>query len=239
MRIVLTNDDGFDAPGIAALEEASRDLGEIIVVAPEAGHSGCGHRVTTDRPLAVRKLGSQRFAVDGTPADCTRVALTELARDASIVLAGINAGGNMGIDVYMSGTVAAAREAVFLGVPAIALSQYHGGESGIDWTRSADWARAAIEALLAEDAVTSSPARLSSVNFPNLPAGATRPEIVRCALDINPMRVSYRAVEIKDQDGQQSYRYEGDYHKRPRAPDTDVERCMGGRITITELNLLG
>jgi hypothetical protein len=117
MKLLLTNDDGIDAPGLAALAAAAEQLGEAVVVAPLEGHSGCGHRVTTDEELTILGRGVSRFAVDGTPADCVRVALHSLAPEASHVLAGINAGGNLGADVWISGTVAAVREAVWLLAP--------------------------------------------------------------------------------------------------------------------------
>src|SRR5437899_2952958 len=104
MRLLLTNDDGLHAPGLAALEEAAAGLGELFVVAPSDAFSGCGHRVTTDGPLRVRQLGPHRFAVDGTPADCVRLALHGLVPTPDRVLSGVNAGGNLGADVHHSGT---------------------------------------------------------------------------------------------------------------------------------------
>src|SRR5262245_53768028 len=123
MKLLLTNDDGIDAPGLRALLAAAQPLGEPVVVAPARAHSGCSHRVTTDGPfrVAARPDG---FAVEGTPADCVRVALHDVAPDIAWVLSGINAGGNLGADVYHSGTVAAVREAVLHGLPGVALSQY-------------------------------------------------------------------------------------------------------------------
>ena len=127
MILLLTNDDGIDAPGLTALETACRGWARrVLVVAPKDPHSGCGHRETTDRPLVLEQVGLDRFHVDGTPADCVRLALTTLLRPAGggdaggdpldrpqvdWVLSGINAGGNLGVDIHHSGTVAAAREA--------------------------------------------------------------------------------------------------------------------------------
>src|SRR5262249_26291514 len=124
MRFLLTNDDGVDAPGLKVLFVAAEPLGDAVVVAPAEHHSGCSHQVTTRQPLRVAEHAARRFAVDGTPADCVRVALHALAPAAEWVLSGINAGGNLGADVYVSGTVAAAREAVLHGRPAVAVSQY-------------------------------------------------------------------------------------------------------------------
>src|SRR5262249_20550980 len=124
MHFLLTNDDGIDAPGLQALFQAVQPFAESIVVAPASALSGCSHRVTTDGPIRIDKRAANRFAVDGTPADCVRVGLHALAKDVDWVLSGINAGGNLGADVHHSGTVAAVREAVLHGKPGIALSQY-------------------------------------------------------------------------------------------------------------------
>ena len=99
MQIVITNDDGIDTPGLAALEHAARGLGDLVVIAPVAENSNCGHRVTTHAGLRVEQRGPARFAIHGTPADCVRLALHHLASDAGAVLSGINHGGNLGADV--------------------------------------------------------------------------------------------------------------------------------------------
>ncbi len=131
--LVLTNDDGIDAPGLDALREAVSGLGHVMAVAPAGPQSGCGHAVTTHRPIWHEARGLGQFAVEGTPADCVRLALHHLAPEASWFLSGINAGGNLGVDVYHSGTVAGAREAVLHGRPAIAVSQYIAKGRPIDW----------------------------------------------------------------------------------------------------------
>jgi 5'-nucleotidase len=122
--LLLTNDDGIDAPGIAALAEAVEGLGVRKVVAPFGPYSGCGHVVTTHKPLVVTTRPDGRHAVEGTPADCVRLALHHLEPAFDWVVSGINAGGNLGTDVHHSGTVAAVREAVIHGRPGIAVSQY-------------------------------------------------------------------------------------------------------------------
>src|SRR5262245_55181854 len=105
MKFLISNDDGIDAPGLAALGDATSALGDPIVVAPLSAHSGCSHRVTTGQPLCVYRRADNVFAIDGTPADCIRVALHEIAAEADWILAGVNAGGNLGADVFYSGTV--------------------------------------------------------------------------------------------------------------------------------------
>src|SRR2546421_8158247 len=120
MKLLLTNDDGIDALGLAALAEVAAAHGTLTWVAPHAHLSGCGHRVTTSEPIKLMNKGVQRWAIDGTPADCVRVALAKLAPDVAWVLSGMNHGGNLGADVYISGTVAAVREAALHGRRAIA-----------------------------------------------------------------------------------------------------------------------
>src|SRR5262249_34579391 len=100
MHLLLTNDDGFDAPGLRALLAAVEGAGDITVLAPAECHSGCGHRVTTDAPVHVRAVERNRHVIAGTPADCVRLGLDALAVDATYILSGINAGGNLGADVY-------------------------------------------------------------------------------------------------------------------------------------------
>src|SRR5438876_12248711 len=140
MKLLLTNDDGIDAEGLAALADAAAPLGTILCVAPESHHSGCGHRVTTDRPLRLCRLGESRWSLDGTPADCVRVALAHVAADVDWVLSAVNHGGNLGVDVFHSGTVAAVREAALHGKPGIALSHYRRrGTEVPDWARVAAW----------------------------------------------------------------------------------------------------
>ena len=122
MRLLLTNDDGIDAAGLHALLNAVRELGEPVVVAPAGPQSGVSHAVTTGTAVRVDPRNEGRFAVHGTPADCVRVGLHRLCPDAKLVLSGINHGGNLGADVYYSGTVAAVREGVIHGWPGIAIS---------------------------------------------------------------------------------------------------------------------
>jgi len=226
MRLLLTNDDGIDAPGLQALLAAAQPLGEPVVVAPAVGHSGCGHRVTTDGPIRMWRRPSG-FAVEGTPADCVRVALHDLAADAAWVLAGINAGGNLGADVYHSGTVAAVREAVLHGVPGIAVSHYKKRGQEFDWPRAARW----VEALL-RDLTTRprQPGLFWNVNLPHPEPGAADPDVVFCPLDPAPLPLDFR------RDGD-LWHYAGDYHNRRRAPGADVDVCFRGHIAVTRIEM--
>jgi 5'-nucleotidase len=227
MKFLLTNDDGIDAPGLHALREAAESLGRVEIVAPVEVHSGCSHKVTTHRPILVELRGNGRLAVDGTPADCVRVALHRFAPDFDWVLSGINAGGNLGADVYLSGTVAAVRESVLHGRPGIAVSYYRTKDLDFDWPRAGRWVRRLLPELLAQPW---SPGVYWNVNLPHLPPDAPDPVVVRCRLDSHPLPLSFR------DDGGKLF-YDGNYHSRRRALGCDVDVCFSGRIAVTRLNL--
>jgi 5'-nucleotidase len=121
--VLVTNDDGINAPGLAALAEALAPLGDVYVVAPEREQSTVGHALTLHRPLRVDRLAERRFAVNGTPSDCVNLAvLGLLPAEPTLVVSGINHGSNLGDDVTYSGTVSAAMEGTLLGIPSIAVS---------------------------------------------------------------------------------------------------------------------
>lgn len=123
MRILLSNDDGVQAPGITALARALSTVAEVYVVAPDRDRSGASNSLTLDRPLRLHQLSDRVYSVNGTPTDCVHLAITGLLdQPPDMVIAGVNAGANMGDDVLYSGTVAAAMEGRFLGYPAIAVS---------------------------------------------------------------------------------------------------------------------
>ncbi|MGH7787734.1 MAG: 5'/3'-nucleotidase SurE [Candidatus Binatia bacterium] len=227
VQLVLTNDDGIDAPGLAALEAAADSAGELVVVAPAGAQSGVGHQITTHAPIQVDALAPRRLRVAGTPADCARIALTTIAPHAAWLLSGINRGGNLGADVYTSGTVAAAREAALLGYRAIALSQYVARERALDWELTVRRVAAVLALLLARPL---EPGHFWNVNLPHPPGDETVLPIVFCGLDTRPHGVRYR------RDGDR-YTYVGDYHERPRHPGRDVDVCMGGRIAVTKVTL--
>src|SRR5579863_10562732 len=149
LRILVTNDDGWDAPGLAILKSLAAELGDVYVLAPRDPHSYTGHRVTEDSSLLLAETAPHEFTLAGTPADCVRVALTAVFQDIDWVFSGINRGGNLGSDLFTSGTVAAAREAAFLGKPAIAISQYIRRGQVPDWKRSRDLTLPVLEQLLA------------------------------------------------------------------------------------------
>ena len=127
--VVLTNDDGIHAAGLAALEKALAELGEVYVIAPEREQSACGHALTLHRPLRPLPLGERRYSVNGTPSDCVNLSvLGFLPETPVLVVSGINHGANLGDDVTYSGTVSAAMEGTILGVPSIAVSLVDGGD---------------------------------------------------------------------------------------------------------------
>ena len=146
MRVLVSNDDGVEAPGIRVLAEGLRAAGhEVTVVAPDRDRSGASNSLTLDSPIRVREIGERVWRVGGTPTDCVHLALTGLlAEDPDIVVSGINSAANLGDDVIYSGTVAAAMEGRFLGLPAIAMSLVTGESSARNYGTAA---RAGVEAL--------------------------------------------------------------------------------------------
>jgi 5'-nucleotidase len=226
LKIVLTNDDGFDAPGLDALFHCVMPLSDINIVAPQKAQSGIAHRVTTRTPIRVNQFGQNRYSVDGTPADCSRIALKEIASDADWLISGINAGANLGSDVYNSGTVAAAREAAILGYPAIAISQYISKEQELDWAVTGHHAGAVIKMLLDRELT---PGHFWNVNLPHPIRTESTLAYQFCGLDTNPHKYAYR------KNGNELI-YTGTIHERPRDPGKDVAVCFDERqIAITRL----
>jgi 5'-nucleotidase len=230
-QLLLTNDDGVDAAGLAALRAVAREISSQppITVAPEECHSGAGHRVTTLGPLRVGRRDEQIFTTSGTPADCVRLALGAVAPDVDWILAGINHGGNLGADVFMSGTVAAVREGVLHGKPGIATSHYHRkGVDPLDWNRAARWLTPIVRDLISRPWT---PGTFWNVNLPHVAADAPAPRIVHCDLDPSPLQLRFRPEEGG------AYHYAGDYHQRPRVPGSDVDHCFQGAITVSLVRL--
>ena len=174
MKILICNDDGYQAPGIVALYEALKDLGDVAVVAPEVNNSAKANALTLHSPMYVHEAANGFRFINGTPADCMHIALTGLlGYRPDLVVSGINNGANMGDDTIYSGTVGAAMEAYLFGIPAIAFSQTEKGWGYIDV--AAQRARAMVQQLmpslevLAEGAQPAVPPWLLNVNIPNLP----------------------------------------------------------------------
>jgi 5'-nucleotidase len=226
MHILITNDDGIAAPGLAALIEAASRLGEVTVVAPVDHKSGCSHAATTDEPLRVIEQAPRRLAVTGTPVDCVRLALMHLAPAIDLVLSGVNDGGNLGVDLFMSGTVAAVREGALLGRPGVALSQYRRRGRAADWVKSSRWTAAALEAVFDQ---AYEPRTFWNVNLPDSDTVDTPPVII-CRPNPEPLPIRYEPA-----DG--AWHYRGDYHARPRLADCDVGICFGGNIAASRVSL--
>jgi 5'-nucleotidase len=229
MTYILTNDDGIDAPGIAALRDAvvQHGIHNTVMVAPNGQLSGCSHQLTRSRPLTIERRSEQAIAIDGTPADCTRVAASYLYPDTRFVLSGINAGGNMGADIYVSGTVAAVREAALLRIPGIAFSQY------IKKGHPIDWAIATRLTLRVLKELTHHPWKEGTfwnVNLPAVAPGDPDPDLVFCELCTQPLPLDHEC------DGT-TFQYVGDYYLRPRTANADVEVCFSGHIAVTQLRL--
>ena len=188
--------------------------------------SGCSHRITADGPLTIREVAPGRFSLTGTPADCVRIGLLHIAPDAKLVLSGINLGGNVGMDVTLSGTVAAAREAALHGWNAIAFSYYRARGHRFDWPKATKWATAILRRLIEAPPEARS---FWNVNFPGIDA-VQMPEVVTCNVDPLPLPLNYHRSE--DQ-----FHYATDYHDRARTPGHDVDVCFSGKITISRVRL--
>jgi len=227
--LVLTNDDGIDAPGIRALETALDGLGESVIVAPDGPYSGCSHTMNRGGAISIEQRAKGEYAIGGTPADCSRVALSHLYPEADWVLSGINAGGNMGADVYLSGTVAAVREAALLRRPGIAVSQYRYQNQPYDWGRASRLTAKVLAKLMAEKPVEG---QFWNVNLPAPPlaGGADDPDMVMCDRCTQPLPTEF----VVDEAG---FRYAGAYEERPRDLGKDVDVCLGGRISIVRIQL--
>ncbi|MEM1186101.1 MAG: 5'/3'-nucleotidase SurE [Planctomycetota bacterium] len=252
MKALLTNDDGIRAPGIRALYGAIRDrFEELRVVAPMTVQSATSHGVTFDQPLMTREV---RFApdidpeltgvaVDGRPADCTKLALTNLWPEAhgdgtrpDLVVSGMNMGANVGINVIYSGTVAAAIEAAFLGVPAIAVS-LHLGKGTADYDAAARHARNAIDAILESGPLD--PHACISINVPRceVEEGDARFEprpLALCPMNTHGLVDSY-AKRVSPAGGEYYWSTGSGLNFRGADPGTDVEALFERRITVTTL----
>ena len=229
MNVLITNDDGIDAPGIRALEQALD--GTVYVVAPDQERSECGHSVDTKTKIQVEQRGARRWAVFGRPADCVRLALSQLVSDVRFdwVCSGVNQGGNLGVDQFISGTVAAAREAAIHGLPSVAFSHYLRRGVALDWDRVSVWTQRVFEQLRREGPV---PSGIWNVNFPSIaPEVSVFPETVFCSTSIRPLPLAFEG------DAETGFRYSGAYSDRDREPESDVAVCFGGAISITRQRL--
>lgn len=240
MKILVTNDDGWEADGIKSLLDVAQAFGDCFLVGPKDHQSGISHQLTLHRPVELAQQSAQVYWVDGTPADCVRIGLTHLAEQLGhpfdLVLSGINNGGNLGADVYVSGTVAAVREAALFGVKAIALSQHRlRFKEQFDWTHSRSVAKKALEHCFATSKTNVQPRQWINVNLPDLADHETLPEfqiVDPCQLDPNPLPTTY-AVESNPDTKSTMLTYAGKYRERPRSAGSDIETCLGGNVSVT------
>ncbi len=243
MRILLTNDDGIDAPGIAALFEAVKGLGEVRVVAPADHQSATSHGITFHHPLMVREVeprpGMRGTAVEGRPADCVKLGARALWQEwygagarPDLVISGMNAGANVGINVIYSGTVGAAVEGAFLGIPSIAVSLHLGDRSRTNFARAAQIARAAIDRILEHPLDAH---RVMNVNVPRTEApDAPMPPIRVVKMNVAAGIDGYERRTTPD--GRTYYWPDGNgmefFHT---AEGSDVEALMERAVTVTPL----
>jgi len=226
LKIVLTNDDGIDAAGLQMLHQCVGNRGEVVIVAPDRPQSGIAHRVTTRSALRVEQMDTDKFSVEGTPADCARLAVKKLAPDAAWLVAGINPGANLGSDIYNSGTVAAAREAAILGIRSIAISQYIARDQEVNWELTGYHAGLVLKMLMAKDLAKS---HFWNVNLPHPLVKGAEVAFKFCGLDTNPHKYDFF---IHDNE----YSYSGSIHERPRDPGADVAVCFDEKkIAITRI----
>jgi 5'-nucleotidase len=233
-RILVSNDDGINAPGLKLLAKIARALcREVWVVAPEREQSGASHSLTLDRPLRVRRLGARRYAVDGTPTDCVLLAVKTIMRDKrpTLMLSGVNAGANLGEDVTYSGTVAAAMEATLLGLPAIAFSQHYAERRQIPWATAGAHAAEVIRRLTAQ---RWPPDTLINVNFPAMAAGAVQGMV---ATRQGRRKIGEGVVERVDPRGRPYYWIGPIREEWPDMPGTDLEAVTAGKVSITPICL--
>jgi len=230
VRILVSNDDGYFAPGITLLAEALKSLGEVTVVAPERDRSGASNSLTLDRPLSVRRAPSGFFFVNGTPTDCVHIAVTGLLDFMpDVVVSGVNFGANMGDDTIYSGTVAAATEGFLLGIPSMALSL--ASKEGRNFEAAIGVALQMVERL--GRAPFGEPV-LRNVNIPDRPAGELR------GIEVTRLGKRHKAepvVKITTPRGEPAYWIGPAGGAADAGPGTDFHAVENARVSVTPLRL--
>ncbi|MEY2729658.1 MAG: 5'/3'-nucleotidase SurE [Betaproteobacteria bacterium] len=230
MRILIANDDGYLAPGLAALAQAMQGLGTLDIIAPEQNASGTSNALTLNRPLSVYTAANGYRYVNGTPSDCVHVALTGLLPRPDLVVSGINQGANMGDDTLYSGTVAAAMEGFLFGVPAIAFSQVDKGWG--DLAAASAVARAVVERVIHQGLLGR--AFLLNVNIPNRGDAAQLPwRITR----LGRRHASEPVVRQTSPRGEPIYWIGPAGDAREAGPGTDFHATAHGAVSITPLQI--
>lgn len=234
LRILISNDDGFDAPGLQALADSLGPLGRVFVAAPREQQSGMGHSITFRDPIFVRRVLNDDsipwFAVSARPATVVRLAIEQLMDSLpDLVVSGINAGENIGLSVWLSGTVAAAREAAFLGIPAIAVSL--GGNEWQDYHATAGFARHLIERLAREGRLR--PPLLLNIN---VPAGVAN-VLPAVRVTRQSVKTSSQRYERRTNPSGQLYFWDNWDPPADDAEGTDLNAFNRGFITVTPLRV--
>jgi 5'-nucleotidase len=231
MRILIANDDGYLAPGLAALVQACEGLGELDIVAPEQNASGTSNSLTLNRPLSVYTASNGFRYINGTPSDCVHVALTGLLEHRpDLVVSGINQGANMGDDTLYSGTVAAAMEGFLFGIPAIAFSQVDKGWVNLD--AAARVAREVVQQVLRQPPAASP--YLLNVNIPNLPDADRAPRVVT---RLGRRHASEPVIRQVSPRGDPIYWIGPAGNAREAGEGTDFHATANGRVSITPLQV--
>jgi len=227
-KILVSNDDGIHAPGLAALAEALAAVGEVYVVAPDRERSAVGHALTLHRPLRVELLGPRRYSVNGTPTDCVNLAILGiLPVRPDVVVSGINSGPNLGDDVTYSGTVSAAMEGSLLGVPALAVSLVEGAE------RSAYGPAARVAVELTRLLLRDRDSGVTLLNV-NVPGGTPRG---RRMTRLGRRTYSEKVTEQRDPRGKVYYWIGAGPPAWEAGEDTDFAAVHAGYVSVTPLHL--
>ncbi len=237
MRILLTNDDGIHAPGLAVLEKIARTLSDDIwIVAPAEEQSGAGHSLTLSRPVRMRKHDDRRFSISGTPTDSVTMALKKvLPSPPDLILSGVNRGANLGDDVTYSGTVSAAFEGALAGIRSIALSQVYAGEGmgdSVPFDAAEHWGEKILRPLL--DAPFA-PRTLININFPPIPSGSVKG--VKVARQGFHDYARGSVVESVDPRGYRYFWFGLHGMEHTSGHDSDLEAIADGYISVTPLQL--
>jgi len=239
MRILLTNDDGIEAPGLRVLQQIASELSDDVwTVAPETDQSGSAHSLTLHEPLRLRQVNDRSYAVKGTPTDCIIMAIKHVMKTAKpdLVLSGVNRGANMADDVTYSGTVAGAMEGTVLGVPSIALSQAYrledDGSNGVKWQTAMELGAPLIKKLMEAGWPRDV---LININFPDrTPATVAGTDITRQgARDQDTLMI----VDRIDARGNPYYWFGFDRIRSNPPEGTDLWAIYNGRISVTPLHL--
>lgn len=230
MRILIANDDGYLARGLRVLAGVLAEFAEVTVVAPDRNRSGASNSLTLDAPLRVEQVEERVYYVNGTPTDCVHVAITGLLdEEPDMVVSGVNHGANLGDDVLYSGTVAAAMEGRFLGLPAIAVSLVQGDARNFEGAArvTAGLVRQMIDDPLPRDTIL-------NVNVPDLPPGG--------AAELEVTRLGFRhksepVIKARDPKGEAIYWVGPAGSGQDAGPGTDFHAILQGRVSITPIKI--